>query len=271
MKKIWKKYLVVLSTLVLLLSLTACSSDKKDDTISFDAETEKQVEDQIRQLKAQGYQDMTVTSYIRKTMDNVISTIEQYYINADRKSLEKQVKEDEELYAAEASYLEATEGLGEYEKDSAYDLTFELDGKNISVTGTISFEKRDVMFSLSQNGEDETTTLTFEKDLTLGEILKKAGINTLLGMGTVFLVLILISLIIYCLGFVSKVEKPVPVATPAPVPAPVLPEPEEEDVTDDLELVAVISAAIATAEGTSADGFVVRSIKRVNPSKRRRA
>ena len=37
----------------------------------------------------------------------------------------------------------------------------------------------------------------------------------------------------------------------------------EEDLTDDLELVAVITAAIAASMGTaSTDGFVVRSIKR---------
>ena len=37
---------------------------------------------------------------------------------------------------------------------------------------------------------------------------------------------------------------------------------ENEELSDDTELVAVIAAAIAAAEGTSTDGFVVRSIKR---------
>jgi len=36
----------------------------------------------------------------------------------------------------------------------------------------------------------------------------------------------------------------------------------EENLSDDLELVAVIAAAIAAAEGTSTDSFVVRSIRR---------
>ena len=45
----------------------------------------------------------------------------------------------------------------------------------------------------------------------------------------------------------------------------------EEDVTDDLELVAVISAAIAAAEGTSADGVVIRSIKRAKNGTWKRA
>ena len=35
-----------------------------------------------------------------------------------------------------------------------------------------------------------------------------------------------------------------------------------EEMTDDLELIAVITAAIAAGEGTSTDGFVVRSIRR---------
>ena len=48
-------------------------------------------------------------------------------------------------------------------------------------------------------------------------------------------------------------------------------EPEEENLTDDLELVAVITAAIAAAEETSTDGLVVRSIRRVGTSKWKRA
>ena len=43
-----------------------------------------------------------------------------------------------------------------------------------------------------------------------------------------------------------------------------LPEYEEENVEDDLELIAVITAAIAASEGTSTDGLVVRSIRKVN-------
>ena len=40
----------------------------------------------------------------------------------------------------------------------------------------------------------------------------------------------------------------------------------EEDLTDDLGAVAVITAAIAASQNTSRDRFVVRSIKKVNRS-----
>ena len=42
---------------------------------------------------------------------------------------------------------------------------------------------------------------------------------------------------------------------------------EREELSDDLELVAVIAAAIASYEGTSTDGFVVRSIRKANRNK----
>ncbi len=100
----------------------------------------------------------------------------------------------------------------------------------------------------------------------------EALVNTLLGMGTVFCVLILISFIIYLLKFIpdllngSKKEKEsvqpsdsrkqsVPVQKPVSKPA------------DDTQLVAVITAAIMASmeqEGTPvpADGLLIRSIKK---------
>ena len=53
-----------------------------------------------------------------------------------------------------------------------------------------------------------------------------------------------------------------PAAAPAPTAAPA----EEENLTDDTELVSVITAAIAAYEGkeTVDNGLVVRSIKRVS-------
>ena len=55
-----------------------------------------------------------------------------------------------------------------------------------------------------------------------------------------------------------------PKAAPAPAVAAAVEEAEE---MDDTELVAVIAAAIAAAEGTTTDGFVVRSIKRRKSNK----
>ncbi len=102
----------------------------------------------------------------------------------------------------------------------------------------------------------------------------KAGMNTLLGMGTVFLVLIFISILISCFKFISVFENKVKAknTAPAPAAAPVAaPAAEEEELVDDLELVAVITAAIAASTNSSTDSLVVRSIKRAPGAKWKRA
>ena len=105
-------------------------------------------------------------------------------------------------------------------------------------------------------------------DGDLGQKLGNAGLNTLMGMGVVFLVLILISFVISAFDLINKAEekkKAAVPAAPAPVPAaPAAAEEPEEDLADDLELVAVIAAAIAASENTSPDGLVVRSIRKVS-------
>lgn len=111
-------------------------------------------------------------------------------------------------------------------------------------------------------GEDYTT-------------IPEALVNTVIAMGTVFLVLILISFIISLLKFIpilmdklTKKEEPVQPAAqtqPASAPKPVVQTPAAP--ADDTQLIAVITAAVAAAmeqDGVAvpADGLVIRSIKK---------
>lgn len=48
--------------------------------------------------------------------------------------------------------------------------------------------------------------MTFDKVYTLGEKMGKAGMNTLMGMGTVFVILILISIIIYAFRIIPYLQ-----------------------------------------------------------------
>lgn len=114
------------------------------------------------------------------------------------------------------------------------------------------------------------TSCTLNMDETKGQLMTKAALNTLLGMGTVFVVLILISLIISAFGLIPKLQASLAPKKNETVPVPAAPAPavvEEEELSDDMELVAVIAAAIAAYEGTSVEGFQVRSIKRANTNK----
>lgn len=100
--------------------------------------------------------------------------------------------------------------------------------------------------------------------LTASVDMGTALLNTIMGMGTVFVVLIFIS---YIISLFKLMNKPEPVTAPVKEAPAALPEEEEEEsaeLSDDLELAAVITAAIAAYQGTSQEGFTVRSIKRAH-------
>ncbi len=124
--------------------------------------------------------------------------------------------------------------------------------------------------------KQELSSLSTTVDYDFGEMMGQAGMNTLLGMGTVFVILILISLVIVAMGAIMKaadaaVRKKQEAETLAAksVDNTVMNIIDREEnaatdgTADDLELIAVITAAIAASEGSSSsDGFVVRSIIR---------
>ena len=104
-----------------------------------------------------------------------------------------------------------------------------------------------------------------EGEESLGEKMADAAGNTLMGMGTVFLVLIFISLLISCFKFIPQIMDKLSKKSSVEEKPEVVEE-ISETVTaneeDDSELIAVIAAAIAASEQTSTDSFVVRSIRR---------
>ncbi len=105
--------------------------------------------------------------------------------------------------------------------------------------------------------------------------LSEAGINTLICISVVFCVLIFISLVISLFQIIPKPQNAIAARKPKKADEAVIGEKaieaavsqiemkEQEEMMDDLELVAVIAAAIATSTGTSTDDFVVRSIRKV--------
>ena len=110
---------------------------------------------------------------------------------------------------------------------------------------------------------------------SIEDAMAEATVNTIIGISVVFLALLFISFIISLFKYVNKFEQrradkkagkaPAPKAVPVSAPAPaVQPVPE----TDDLELIAVITAAIHAyeeAQGNIVTGdLVVRSIKKRN-------
>lgn len=94
---------------------------------------------------------------------------------------------------------------------------------------------------------------------------------TILGIGVVFAVLIFISLILYLFGRILNTEnkKTSAAETKTAVNVAVPKADINEKVNDDMELIAVITAAIAASEcakgnNIGPDKLVVRSLRRVN-------
>lgn len=109
---------------------------------------------------------------------------------------------------------------------------------------------------------------------SIEDAMAEATVNTIIGITVVFLALLFISFVISLFKYINKFEqkladkkagKAAPAPQPAPAPAPVV---EAAPETDDLELIAVITAAIHAyeeAQGNTVTGdLVVRSIKKRN-------
>lgn len=174
------------------------------------------------------------------------------------------------LYNGFQGWQSALDDIGTYEGVSGGSVSFDEDEVVITVNVLGSSHNADVEIVLD-NALATYIGITTNVHYSTGEIMAKAGMNTVIGMGTVFAVLILISLIISCFSLVSKFEgkqkKEEPVAAVAASPV-VEQISAKEELSDDTELVAVIAAAIAAYEGAaSTDGFVVRSIRKSNKSK----
>ena len=117
---------------------------------------------------------------------------------------------------------------------------------------------------------------TEAEEKSFGETMQYALMNTVMGISIVFVVLLLISFIISLFKYIGKIEakraaKKNQAAEPAKMETPAAAVAEEE-LSDDLELVAVITAAIhayeeAQGNNIPADGLVVRSIRKVNKAK----
>ena len=243
-----KKLSLMLCLCFMVLAMTACGTDPK--SVDYFGMSYSDIQDNMEQ---------TVSALVSFSDEDIQSGAEYYDSNGM-----------DAFAHLLTSWGETVSDLGSYQ--GLGDLTVTKAQKTVTADQVLHFSDRDVVVSYvyEYNYETEAPELTdASADLvySLGEKMEKAGMNTLMGMGTVFVVLILISLIISCFKVIPYLQnKKANAGAKKDVADPVVEQIEQREetsqLTDDLELVAVISAAIAAAEGTSADGFAVRSIHR---------
>lgn len=244
-----KKLYLVLCMALCMVALTACGNSKKSEsTTTFNEDT------------------------IKSTFESTISSLasQDLSIITDEKTYESYVSQStEELAQSILGLYNTTKDLGKYQSCGDKTVSY-ADGK-ATVESKVKYEKDDVVIRMTFASDDEIESFSSDVYRTFGQKMIKALLNTVMGMGTVFVVLIFISLIIGLLEYAPKLvggkkkTETTQVETTV-VSAPVEEVVEDEELVEDVELVAVITAAIMASLGDEApeDGLVVRSIHRVN-------
>lgn len=238
-----KSLLAMVCVLALTLAMSVCAFAA--DTVTEDeaANYKSAAETLISQIA--GFSDEEIENYLAQDDAFTTATMESW----------KSVKDE----------------LGAYSSIVSQDV--EKDGDVVTISTVAQFEKAkaDVVLMLDL-GQQMYTSMTYSVQYSLAANMQRAGMNTLMGIGIVFLMLVFLSFVIGLFKYIEKFQnvgkkkaaEETPKAEEAPAPAIAQSEAADEDFADDLELVAVISAAIAAYENTSGDSFVVRSIKKSN-------
>jgi len=236
-----KKWLIVLGMITCMMGLTACG--EKEEPLMMSEE----------EALAFG------TDFVNEMNQIVVQQVQDQYTEPI-------------LTSALESWESALEEMGSYVGVLGVEAEVTLLDENTIDEGvievTVEGSKRNAVVEMVFE-DNAFSSITTNPTYSFGENMKKAALNTLLGMGTVFVVLILISLIISCFNIIPIIQaklskKSADAETKSgAVDNTIAQIIEKEELSDDLELVAVISAAIAASEGASStDGFVVRSIRR---------
>ena len=242
----------------------------KPESVTGDTSLEAQVEQQLSTLSklSESELESMITNYNRQ-------------INLSVRDIANSMKDSSTLTEMDDTVMATTKMLRNWHSnmDSCGDF-LGVKSYTADMTDQILTMELDADYALAEKN-DSQITVTFTYDLARNVTLLawdvkdsfsanvgKAGMNTLIGLGTVFVVLLFLTFIISQIHWIPDIlnrkkdgkESAPDVPAPAPAPAAVEEIPAEE--TDDLELIAVISAAIAASEQAPADGFVVRSIRR---------
>lgn len=252
-----KKLITLLCVFTCILSLTACKT------------SEETVNNNVDQATVQSYTENLYSQFLNTdeaTMNTIIDSNNAY------------LSEDTEVALAVkrgmTAWIDAQDDLGAFVSVAGFDMEVEDD----TVTGIlhVNYEKHNMDFTVVFDEMlSKYTNIQINVDYSLGETMTSALLNTVMGMGIVFVVLIFMAFIISRFKYISKFEQYlssrkdkkkaakeqgfVPVSSDN---APVVLSDSQPVATDDLELVAVITAALAASLNTSEDNLVVRSIKK---------
>lgn len=251
-----KKKLSLLGlVLILVLSLAGCGSKTSEEQVYDEA-----VMEQYANVMISSFSSMSDEDFAQ------FQDLSDYQLDYMLMSNGLPIASDDFLSMIEA-WEAGQDECGTIESIDAFSMETSNSGASLSAEFKAAERNGEIVFAFDEKMNMES--LTINAEYSIGEILTKAGLNTVLGMGTVFVVLIFISFIISLFKYIPAIQEKFSKKKAAETSKESAPAPEApvQPQTDDSELVAAIAAAIAAYEGTTTDGFVVRSIKRRKSNK----
>ena len=272
-----KKFLIWISMIICVFGLTACGSeDKLAEYEQYKLSRTEYEQYKLSQAEVMASQVMVPLLEYYADMDINLDDFTMDEIQYEVANAHDINVDGYAFYSAVDSFRSAADSVGKIQSIDIDGVICEIDGKQIIAEVEVIGEKKNAVAEvvLSNDMFYKLESASLNPSSTMGELMVGAALNTLIGMGTVFAVLILISGIISCFRVISKLqnrtaEKKAAKSTVqqnAGVDDTVTQIAAQEETLgdDDLELAAVIAAAIAAYEGSaSTDGFVVRSIRRL--------
>ncbi len=270
--KTGKKFAVLSILLVSLALLFGCGKEKtvleyEPQSVGMVAQSAISVFESIR---PDSYE--TIESFNEEDLEGVTQMLASQGLNIEGEAFANGFR----------SYVSAKEEMGDFASVSdpkeitatADNITafLEIIGTNNGSDGSARTATAEVIMTKNL----KVTSVAINIDRSTAEKLSNAGLNTILGMGTTFLILILISIVIYLLSFIPKIlsgeskKKPEPESPVDKTIDQIITREEQEKETemDDAALIAVIAAAIAEYESAQTgtpvtpDTFIVRSLKK---------
>lgn len=277
-----KKFLALICMMTCIFGLSACGSE--DGWVTQGDLPASKYEQTYEQWKLQNAMQIAreklvpmLTGYMSEdTLDSLdgLTMEEIAYLVASEMGLGV---DGYAFYSAAGSFQSAADSVGNIQ--SIGEASAKIDDDQIIVHVEVIGDKKNATAEviLSNDMFFELESAALNPESSMGELMIGAALNTLIGMATVFTVLILISFIISCFRIIPKLQnsaaerkaRKMEASSDVKVIAQkdIAANPAGEDIadqSDDLELAAVIAAAVAAYEGSaSTDGFVVRSIRRL--------
>ena len=184
-----KKISLVVAVLVLVLGLAGCGNAK---TVSYDKDTLIQSCDAVF--------DIIESGSITSDQITEMSDWNQGYLMAQFESQTGVQMEADTFATALEGWKASLEECGDYESHKDYEFEASSTGVTVTAPATFSDRSADLEFVFDENMTLESFTVNAHYGMS--EILEKAGLNTLLGMGTVFVMLIFMSFIISLIKYV---------------------------------------------------------------------